>query len=641
MLHKTPLLSAKALLFSRHLDRFLRSHWLPISLIIIFVLQSHLFNFWLKLPVHDYFIRRSIINFSFGVLIFGSSLLLKTKTKHLYLFLTSSVIGLFFIFQFLYHSYSGGFLQLSAIFYAQEGLTTFSTAKTLITYRLLLFIIGPFLVLSSALLSYYGLLSQKTLTKFEKSIFTIFIIFFTIFGYGYLLTREQMESGNLLNLYKSEKIYDIDKLVNKLGIINFFLFNSLFTNFHTSKVTPADKVLIETFSVTRPPANQNSNFGLLKNRNLIIIQVESLENAVINQKIYDQEITPNLNKLTKEALYFSNYYAPIGPGSTADAEFMILNSLYSLPDEVAFIKHAYNNYTALPKLLKDNGYHTYSFHRDASSFWNRANIYPGLGYEHWFDRKDYQVTRKIGPYDLSDQDFFDQTVPKLKDLPQPFMATLITLTSHTPFELPADLETLNIPADAPLNWLQYHYLQNIHYVDQTINSFIEQLKLTGLYNNSLILIYGDHSSFTGIAEALHFNNSFSADLQKTEVPLFILAPGTKLQGIKNQPTSHLDIYPTTANLLGIKPPASVFGHDIVNEKNSVVVSRNAISGTIKTIVTNDLSYQASQDGLFENGSCLEMPSKKISPVEICRLIYDTEKNSIEASDLMIKKDILK
>ena len=186
------------------------------------------------------------------------------------------------------------------------------------------------------------------------------------------------------------------------------------------------------------------------------------------------------------------------------------------------------------------------------------------------------------------------------------MATLITETSHTPFELPSDLITIDV-WDAPnLDWLQINYVQSIHYIDLSIGVFIEQLKTSDTYNNSLIVIYGDHSSFTNINKALKFNNSIFPELQTTEVPLIIVAPNSNLQGIKNTPATLLDIYPTVANLLGVSTSQNLFGHDIVDGKEVVAISRNPVSGTINTIITNNLAYQTAKDGVFEHGTCLDV-----------------------------------
>lgn len=635
----------KIKLLALQLSHQLKIYWLPLALIFIFVIQNHFFNAALNIPVRSYFIRRTIVTAAFGLLLFGPALWLNKWKKYLYLFLTSTTVALIFIIQFIYYSYSGGFLQASAIFYAGQGMTVLSTIKTLLSYQLIFFSAGPLTVILALILVRNNIIIEKILHKKEKILASLIILLFVIFGYSYIFVREKMESGNTVSIYKYSRLFNVNALVSKIGIINFSLGDILSLGFQIDKATAADINFVKNYKeLNLTTTNQNItdvNFGLLKGRNLILIQVESLENAVVGQKIDNQEITPYLNKLANQGLYFPNYYAPIGPGTTADAEFMTLNSLYSLPDTTAFIRYAYNDYSALPSLLKENGYHTYAFHGDVPSFWNRANIYPQLGYEKWFSRQDYSIPRKIGVYDLGDKDFFEQSIPKLKSLPQPFMATLITLTSHTPFELPSDLKTLHFSPTTTLNLLQQNYLQSIRYTDQAVGDFIDQLKVAGLYNNSLILIYGDHTSFSKISKGLGIKNSIFADLQASQVPMIILAPGTPLQGSRITPASHLDVYPTTANLLGILTPMEIFGHDIINGRNAVAVSRNLISGTIISILSNKLAYHTAASGIFADGTCLEVLNIKKLPVENCKLLYEEQVNNIKASDLMIKGNLIK
>lgn len=628
-------------LFFQHLYRYLVTAWLPLALILIFVLQTHLFNLWIELPPVHYIVRRSIVTVAFGLLFFGPAIFLKKISSYLYLFVTSTIMAIVLIAQFLYYSYSGGFLQSSAFLYAGEGLTVLDTIKTLLTYRLIFFIIGPLLVLVSFFLDMKGKIIERLLSKKDKIIIGASMLVMIVAGYSYLFLREYMEAGNTVHLYQYNRLFDVNALVKKVGIINFSLGDIIFTSLG-GKEASAEEINFAKSWITENTQNTKpaKNFGLAKGRNLIIVQIESLENTVINEKIGGQEITPHLNKLAKEGLYFPNYYTQIGPGTTADAEFSTLNSFYPLPDTVAFIKYAYNNFTALPTLLKKNGYHTYSMHGDVSSFWNRANIYPRLGYEKSFSEEDYTVIRNIGPYDLGDEDFFDQSIPKLQSLPKPFMATLITLTSHTPFKLPDDLNTLSIPSDTKLTTLQQNYIQSVRYTDQAVAKFIEKLKQAGLYENSLIVIFGDHGSFTNIGAALKPKAIF-ADLQSAQVPLIVLAPNTKLRGVSQSPASHIDLYPTVANLLGISVGgATMFGQDIINTKNPVVTQRILVSGTIKSILTNKINYHSGAEGKFEDGICVELPDKKRLPIEKCRALYDQQNNATKASDLIIRNNLI-
>jgi lipoteichoic acid synthase len=625
--------------------RYLLAHWLPFALIALFVLQNYLFDVWLKIDPGinvDSIITGSA---ALGIILFAPALLFGKRTGYLYLAVASIIAAIVFVSQYLYYKYSGGFLQASSLFYAGQGADETSTIKTLLDYYLLLFLAGPLLVLVGWILPRRGHGEETTPPKKEKIIAGILIVLVAAAGYGYVFGKERIENGGVTQLYNYSKIYDVNQLVSKVGVVNFYIGDIITAIVENNQVTPADVAFVQSWVKQQPPMPApGSDFGIAKGRNLIFIQVESLENAVINTKINGQEITPNLNALASEGLYFPNYYSEVGPGTTADAEFMTLNSLYSLPDQVAFISYPDDTYSALPSLLKNNGYSTYSLHGDVASFWNRANIYPNLGYEQWFSRPDFTIPRDIGAFDLGDEDFFDQAAPKLASFPQPFMATLITLSSHTPFQIPADLETLNIPSSTNLTWIQYQYLESIHYTDQAIGDFINELKQDGLYNNSLIVIYGDHSSYTDIASALDVNKTVfpNYNLQNTQVPLIILAPGAA--ALPNEadetPGSHIDLYPTVADLLGIAPPSTVMGQDLLTTKTPVVVARNLVSGTVNTVLTNNIAYQASPDGVYADGTCMALPSKATLPVSACSSLYAKESDAVKASDLMIEGNMI-
>jgi phosphoglycerol transferase MdoB-like AlkP superfamily enzyme len=219
------------------------------------------------------------------------------------------------------------------------------------------------------------------------------------------------------------------------------------------------------------------------------------------------------------------------------------------------------------------------------------------------------------------------------------MATLITMSSHTPFILPNDLQTLYIPSDTTLTYEQQQYLQSIHYTDKAIGEFIDGLKKDGLYDNSLILIWGDHGSFTNISSALRQENILPA-LDNSQVPMILLAPGPNLNGTTNIPGSHLDIYPTIANLLGIIPPKNILGQDLLNTKTPTETHLKMVFGGVDAILTSNMAYQASEDGVFLNGSCESMPDQKSLPITDCQNIYTQQSNVVKASNIIIKGNLL-
>jgi lipoteichoic acid synthase len=652
---------------------YIEAIFLPIILAAFFAFQNQIFNVWLGLYSKTYSLRLTLVAFALGIILYGPALLFKKRYRYIYLFLVSFLVSLLFSSQFIYYRYSQSFLQFSAIKYIGQTEGVLGTIKVLLTPELLLFVANITIVLGAFLLTlrknYVDFVSPRS-----EKIFIIFLmVAMVIFGYKYLLDTEKKEWGSTSRLYTD--VYDLKSLVGKMGIVNFFIEDTFKYALRSNLVSQADQNFLQSWAKDRPAVKNSQNyFGIDKGKNLIIIQVESLENSVINKTIAGQEITPNLNQLTKDGLYFDNYYTQIGPGNTADAEFSTMDSLYPLPDDVVFIDYAKNQYHALPQLLVNSGYKTYSMHGDAPTFWNRSNIYPGLGYQKAYDLDDYIVTTPVGkgPSDLGDEDLFSQSLPRLESFKQPFMATLITMSLHTPFILPADLQTLNIPANTNLDQTQWEYLEAAHYTDKAIGEFIDGLKKDGLYDNSLIFIWGDHGSFTNISSALaqknlQSQNPQTAQLYKnldvgsignggqdentlpeiinSQVPMLILAPGLNLSGPTNIPGSHLDIYPTVANLLGIQPPTTILGQDLLNTKGSaggypVETHFELVSDGIDAILTSNLAYEAGDDGLFKDGACESWPDQKPLPISQCSDLYNKQAETLKASNIIIRGNLL-
>jgi phosphoglycerol transferase MdoB-like AlkP superfamily enzyme len=622
--------------------------WLPVVLVLLFIVQNQAYDSWLNIYPSQYIWRRLFVNLALGVILYGPSLFWRRHGRYVYLFIMSVLVTFVFSAQFIYFEYASAFLQVSALKYAPVVGSITGTILTLLNWHLLIFILSPLLVGLELVINYRRKLVLPALRSKAKAVALLIIIIIGFGGYYFLLRSEKKEWGDDSRLYSD--VYDLNTLVSKMGIINFTLEDAYKYLTLDDQPTKADRAWLKNWEKARVAAGSNLKtatsspqyFGIAKQRNVIFLQIESLEAAVIGQSINGQEITPNLNKLANEGLYFNNYYTQVGPGNTADAEFVTMDSLFPLPDDVVFIDYPQNSYRALPQLLTKNGYHTYALHGDVPTFWNRSNVYPQLGYSRWFSKEDYVINRVIGPgfAALGDEDFLDESLPKLKKLSQPFMATLITISSHTPFEIPEDLQTLDIPDTANFTPTQHDYLESIHYVDQAIGEFITGLKKNGLYDNSLIVIYGDHESYTSISKALGTDINTLPGLSDSQVPLLILAPGLNLQNTIKTPSSHLDFYPTIANLLGVKVPPSVLGQDILNSAHPVITRRNSGSGTINTILTPTLAYEASTDGVFEQGDCLAMPDRSSLPSLDCLPLYNQQNDLIKASDIMVHGNLI-
>jgi len=296
-----------------------------------------------------------------------------------------------------------------------------------------------------------------------------------------------------------------------------------------------------------------------KGKNVIMIQVESLGGFVINQKVNGKEVTPNLNKLAKVSQFFPNDRFLYGAGHTSDTDFVSNTSYFPLPDAAVFVRYGQDDFTSLPKNIISNGYSAYAYHGFNRNFWNRDVALKSLGYQKFYAADNYPKGTNIN-MGLNDGDFLSKTADYIKKQPKPSFSYVITLSSHVPFNTNDQTKDLGINASDYPDQVG-GYLEIINYTDRMIGKFFAKLKSYGLYDNSLIIVYGDHTPVLPAFKAGTIK--YDPDtVQKKEVPLFIRLPNETVgKTYKNQGT-HLDITPTVLDLVGIKTDQLLFGQSV-------------------------------------------------------------------------------
>ena len=115
--------------------------------------------------------------------------------------------------------------------------------------------------------------------------------------------------------------------------------------------------------------------------NVIVIHAESLQTLVLDKSFNGVELAPFLTKLSKEGIYFSNYYSQVGVGTSSDAEFTFSTSLMPSSNGTVFVNYFNREYHSIQKSFKDKGYYTFSMHGNVGDFWNRAVMHNNLGYD--------------------------------------------------------------------------------------------------------------------------------------------------------------------------------------------------------------------------------------------------------------------
>ncbi|MCX7710799.1 MAG: LTA synthase family protein [Clostridia bacterium] len=313
---------------------------------------------------------------------------------------------------------------------------------------------------------------------------------------------------------------------------------------------------------------------MFKGKNLIFLQVESLENFVINQKINGQEITPNLNKLYKNSLYFSNIHEQVYNGTSSDSDLMSNTSVYPVRKGSTFFRYPYNTYNSMPKLMETLGYSTLAIHPDKGAFWNWMEALKSFGFDRLLDSENFVQDEKIG-LGLSDGSFLRQVGDEIVKQKQPFYTFMVTLTSHGPFDIEKQYRELKLDEAMDKTKLG-GYFQSIHYTDKHIGNLISRLEKDGLMDNTVIVIYGDHC---GVHKYYHdeLKDITPAEdwwaQKNTEIPLFIYSKQIQGEVIETR-GGHVDIMPTVAYLMGVDENVymdTAMGRNLLKTKKSYAV----------------------------------------------------------------------
>ncbi|MCR8658885.1 LTA synthase family protein [Paenibacillus endoradicis] len=392
----------------------------------------------------------------------------------------------------------------------------------------------------------------------------------------------------------------------QMGILNYEAYMIL-----SSKTTE----YVEPEHITQEAINKIKNvnpvaepllYGTAEGKNLIILQMESFQNFLVNLNIDGQEITPNFNKLVKENYYFNKFYQQVGQGNTSDAEYVVNSSLYIPSRGAATQMYADRELPSLPKLLEEHNYDTATFHTNVVEFWNRGELYESLGFNHYYDHKYFGDEDTVF-FGASDNVLYRKTLDKLVEMDaaeNPFYSQIISMTAHHPYTLPEDKQLITLPERFE-NTLVGDYIVAQNYADHALGLFIQDLKDKGIWDDSLIVMYGDHLGLPIYSLDSHerdlMNEIYGREYAYTDminVPLVIINEGVSDGQTLSQIGGQVDVLPTIANLLGISVDSQIhFGQDIFNQTENILPQRYYLpTGSFLTSEELFLSGSGYDDG---------------------------------------------
>lgn len=300
-----------------------------------------------------------------------------------------------------------------------------------------------------------------------------------------------------------------------------------------------------------------SSFGIAKGMNVITIQVESLHAAAIGLEVAGQEIMPSLNKLAKEGLVWNNCYSVVFAGMTSDAEFSAINSMLPMQGKSLAYAYSYNDYFGLAALLRQAaGYHTMAFASSEPAFWNMRRLHRAYGFSQTYYAEDLRGGRE----QFEDYEFLEAVAPRLASAKTPFFAHILTLSSHAPFNIPADER--HALALKVKEGLFRDYLVSLRYVDKSIGQFISRLSDSGVLARTVVVIWGDHEPSLPSedrSELLRYSRSALDEKVFGRIPLIVWLPRSLMvSGVFAEEVSLMDVAPTVAELVGVSTAQTCF-----------------------------------------------------------------------------------
>lgn len=622
----------------KKISKYLSTNRLFLTFVLFSLIETIIIRNYTIRNVFDY--KPLICDFALLIIIGAFGYFIKPKKQFNYYFIWLLIITLMCIINSVYYVFYTSFASFSLI--AELGLVGEVGDSVVEKFRVIDFIYVIFPVLFYLVHtklkrgSYYHFVTkiEKSKKMFVSTILAgVIILAFT------LVNITGTDASRLVKQWNREYI------VQRFGII-LYQGNDLIQSL-TPKINSlfgydeAAKEFKDFYSkkFSEEQHKDNKYTGVLEGMNVVFIHMESIQNFLVNMQVNGVEVTPTINKLSKEGMYFSNFFPQISIGTSSDTEFTLNTSLMPASSGTVFVQYYDRDYVSIPKLLKEKGYYTFSAHANGSSMWNRNNMHPSLGYEDMYFQDFFVYDEKTDRLGLGMKDtmFFEQMQPVLEELEKnntSYMGTLIQLSNHSPFsatdwnpQLYDELGSLDLTntyttideetgeevqiTDDYLKGTKLgNYLISAHYADLALGTFIDYVNNSEYYDNTVFVLYGDHDAKLDKAEYQYYFNynietgelyeegdpeyvnydNFANEINR-KTPLIIWTKNKnvakKIKRVNDNVMGMYDVMPTLGNMMNFDYKYAL-GHDIYDiGENNVVIFPNG------NFVTNKVYYNNS------------------------------------------------
>ena len=322
---------------------------------------------------------------------------------------------------------------------------------------------------------------------------------------------------------------------------------------------------LSNYYISQEITDKNDFTGFFKDKNLIVIMMESTTNIVLDERYF-----PNMHKLYTQGWAWENSYSPRNSCSTGNNEMSGMTSLYTINNSCTANIYKNNVYPeALLNLFVNAGYTTSSYHNYTQQYYARKTYHPNMGSQHYYGVQELGI-----PYSNvyqewpSDVELVDKFLEITKDQTK-FAAWLTTVSAHQPYTVTSELAEKNMDLfkDTKYNTSLKRYLSKLYEFDLAIGRLLEGLEEQGKLENTVIVLYSDHYPYGLTTSTLnkYFDYDVTKQLEVDRTP-FIIYNSTITPQIYKEYTSYVNITPTLANLFDLDyDPRLYSGVDLLSD----------------------------------------------------------------------------
>ena len=325
---------------------------------------------------------------------------------------------------------------------------------------------------------------------------------------------------------------------------------------------------LNNYYMTRNITDKNDYTGMFKDKNLIVVMMESVTNVILNKELY-----PNIYKLYEEGWAFDNSYSPRNSCSTGNNEMSGMTSLFTINNYCTANIYKNNKYPeSIFNLFKNKGYSTSSYHNYTEQYYRRKIIHPNMGSDHYYGVEElgipYSNKYEEWPSDVS----LMEEVLKRINTEEKFMTWITSVSSHQPYGRDSKMGNLYVDTYTKLGYSKplARYMSKLQVFDESLGTLINGLEEKGILDDTVIVLYADHYPY-GLANKTlneYFEYDVGVNNEVDRTPFIIY--NSQMESMKSDKyTSYINILPTIANLFDLDyDPRLYAGEDIFDSNYS-------------------------------------------------------------------------